>query len=226
MEEQVAPGTNTLALAEDAIQDMNKSLKPLAREYRQMKERVDSLVIFHDRLPGPTATSGALAPKKCLGADANSTPEEELLFEHRALYEYVTTKKAELDGLVSRAHADESDIDTLRKAANLLVQVEREAAGHLREIREILSGMRDRLESIEARMVTITHERAKMMQQALQHSDKMSLARDTAKPTGTMVENLARKYGMTIEQVNEMIASKPALTMEIESQNEQDSDVV
>ncbi len=223
MEEQVAsgaPGANTLALAEDAIQDMNKSLKPLAREYRQMKERVDSLVIFHDRLPGPTATSGENAPKKCVGADANASPEEELLFEHRALYEYVTHKKAELDGLISRADADPREIETLRKAANLLVQVEREAAGHLREIRELLEGMRGRLDAIEGRMITITHERSKMMQQALQHSDKMSLARDTARPTGTLVEGLAKKYGMSVEQVNEMIAAKPALTSEIEAQSD------
>lgn len=207
MEEQAA-----LALTEDAIKEMNQELRPLARECKRMKGRLEGMAVFAARL-GPQGGN----VKERAEIELESTPEEELFFQHRKYYENTTKLFETLRERVEEMTIDsEEAAESCRKLTNMAQQLEQKANLHLKSMNEILVGLRKMIADKEAKMITITQERAKLMQAALQHADKMAVAREQ-RPTDDLVQNLAKKYGMTIEQVNDMVAAKPALTTEMEA---------
>lgn len=203
--------TTAALLAENEIAEMNKEIKPLARDYKQLKERIESMAVFTDR----SSAKGAL--KERAKVEYLSTPEEELFFEHRRYYEELTATVQTLGTCLKNIKPSSDTIKDYGRLLNNIRVIEGKASKHLDEMRAILADLRKQLTDKEHKMIAILQERARLVQSAIQHKDKMELARDTAVPTGDLLQRLAMKYGTSVDDVKRMIAAKPALVEEMEA---------
>jgi tyrosine-protein phosphatase YwqE len=85
----------------------------------------------------------------------------------------------------------------------------REASAHLGHMRKLIETMRERQSDIEAKMIAITQERARLAQAAMQHADKMQVARGSQMATtDELLQNLADKYQVPISEVQSLLTAR------------------
>jgi hypothetical protein len=212
MEQQQQVPENSDKTADDAIAEMTDEIKTLAKDHRKMKERLEQMAIFCKR------TSAKGGTKERAEVDYLSTPEEELFFEHRRLYEQQNELIQQMKEKIREIPGNRvGAAGEIWKILQKIQQFQNSSFHHLSEMKEILQQLREQLSAKEQRMITITQERARLMQSDAQHRDKMELARDGDKrPTITdLKQRLALKHNVPVEQIDQILQAKP---VEIELQ--------
>lgn len=193
-------------LAENEIAEMTGAIRTLAKDLKGIKASTKRMAIFADR----TGKDGKLKPKSQVELD--TSPEEELLYEHRKLYEETVRVLPKVMESLESIIPDAKDVRNYYHSLQLLRSMIGEAKDHLKEMAKIQLMQRQRESSLETKVIAVVEERAKMVARLLEHKDKMEIARKTSDaPTTTQLnERLASKYGMSIEEVDKLIAAKQA----------------
>lgn len=196
------------SMAQNQIAEMTAEIAPLAEEYRDLKRRISEMAIFRDRTE--IAADASTKTRKRSDVQLYSSPEEEIFYEHRRHYETVETKKRELTEQMEKVTPSAEDVREYRDILRILNAMERDGKEHLEHMRAILADVRDRMKDVENKMIAITHERARLVSQMLQHKDKMEIARDGGRePTTTeLVERLAAKHGVPVSEVQDLLNAK------------------
>lgn len=192
------------SLAEAEIEEMAGEIKPLAKELKGLKKRIARMAIFCDR-----GEEGGKMRRRS-DVEIESSPEEEILYQHRRMYE--TTNNAATK-LLERMESVTPSPDDVRQYANMirtLHQMEAESKEHLQDMRKILLDLRAREKDVETKIINITQERSRLMSQLLQHKDKMDLAREGAdQSTPELIEMMAKKHNVTVDEIRALMHAKP-----------------
>jgi hypothetical protein len=167
---------------------------------------MERMAIFADR----AGKGDKLKPKSQV--ELESSPEEEMLYEHRKLYEQ--TQKA-MNALLEKLEPitpEAEDVRLYHHSIRMLQSMLSESKDHLTAMRQLQLDVRSRESDIEGRVIDIVQERARVVARLFEHRDKMDLARkggDTL-PDNELKVRLAAKYGVPLDQVERMIAAKQA----------------
>ncbi len=205
MEEQSASAVPAIFdLAEAELAEMGSEIKSLGKELKGIKKRLRDMAVFADRLD----QKGRI--KKKSDTEFDTSPEEELMYKHRALYqETMAAKKDVLDRLTD-VIPNSADIRQYNQMVLALRGIELESNEHLGSMRDLLKDLRSREEKIEDRITNILQERSRLISQMVRHKDQMEVAKqgNDTPSTGELKERLALKYGISIEQVEKMTSEK------------------
>ncbi len=205
----VSPGlpdvTTALSLAENEISEMSAEIRPIAKEYKDLKKRLADFAIFADRVHSSGKT------KKRVAVVYDSSPEEEIFLQHRTHYDETMRAIRGLNATIEKIVPDKDDLRLYLKMTHAVRLIEKDGAEHLQHMRKILESMRERQSDVERKMITIIQERARLAQAAMQHQDKMQLARGANMPTtDELLAQLAEKYQVPIAEVQALLAAKNA----------------
>lgn len=206
MDSQQASGLPAVFdLAETEIQEMSGEIKSLAKELKGIKKRIKDMAIFADR------TSGGKLRKRS-DVEMESSPEEELLYEHRRLYEETSTEFRKLLGELDQMRPGPDDVRQYHHMMQILRGMNNETKEHLQDMRKIQMDLRARESAIEGRIINIVQERARLVARMLEHNDKMEIARKATEiPTSAELQDrLAARYGVPVDQVQNLITAKQA----------------
>lgn len=207
MDEQPVSGLPAVfGLAETEIEEMTGEIKTLGKELKGIKKRIKDMAIFADR----AGKDGKL--KKRTDVELESSPEEEILYEHRRLYERTTAAFTKLLDELDQLHAGPDDVRQYHHMMQILRGMNNETKEHLQDMRKIQLDLRARESAIESRLINIVQERARMVARMLEHHDKMDIARKAVNsPTSNQLnERLAARYGVPVDQVQNLITAKQA----------------
>jgi hypothetical protein len=189
------------SMAEAEIAEMNGEIKTLAKELKGIKKRLKDMAIFDDRSP----------VKKRTNVQVDSTPEEELMYQHRLRYDETRRAAKELfeklDG-VDPTTLGEGDAVRLQQMGRSLRSMESEASEHLKDMRALIGDLRAREKDIEAKMISIVQERTRLTAQLVQHRERMDAARGGEHSTPELIEALAQKHNVTPDEVRALLMSK------------------
>ncbi len=215
-EDEATTVTNSspLELANAEMAAMLVQLKPLAKDHAMLRRRINELAVFADRFYPNRKECKAKADTKY-----NSTPEEEIFFEHRKQYEFLMTIIAECRSHIADCvkPTSKETIVALAECTGNLRALEDKAAKRLEAMNDILASLRKYLADKEQKMIGLLHDRAQLVQAAMFHKDKMEIARNAIENSGDIKQRLATKYGMTLEQIDQMEAAQPALLQEMDA---------
>ncbi len=193
-------------MAQSEIEEMSAEISSLAEERRGIRTRLDKMAIFADR----TGKDGTLRART--QTELESSPEEEVLYEHRRLYEQTQRGFNKLLERLEEVIPGPADVKAYYQSIHMLRSMILESKDHLKAMTAIQANLRNREGSLETKIIDIVSERARLMARMLEHNDKMDLARagsDSATTTD-FNERLAVKYGVSVDQVDKLIASKEA----------------
>jgi hypothetical protein len=207
MDAQPASGLPAIfSMAEAEVAEMSAEIKTLGKELKSIKKRGSRMAIFADR----TGKDGKIKPRSQV--ELESSPEEEMLYEHRRLYEQ--TQKA-LTALLEKLEPltpSEDDVRLYHHSIRMLQSMLSESKDHLTAMRQLQVDVRNRESALEDRVIDIVQERSRAVARLMEHNDKMDLARKAgdALPDTALKARLAAKYGVPVDQVERMIAAKQA----------------
>jgi hypothetical protein len=190
---------------DEALAVMDLQIKSISKEYSGLRGRLQTMSIFADRTGGPRN-----AKRLKSDVEFDSSPEEQIFFEHRNEYGEIRAAVAKIKRQIDEGMGKEPDAKALNNALRTVRSLEKMASWHLDSMRSILIELRIRLADIEKKMIVVVQERDRMKQQASQHEDKMNLARKgTDVPNmNELKERLALKYGCSVEQVDAILRAK------------------
>ncbi len=188
------------ALAEQAMKMLNR-LVDMVAGYAKDRNRVRSLVLFAERKP----RNGSPAVRKVSRAHWNDRPEVELLLTHRDTV-------LSINGLLKVAQKQmevATDPSVADSILGRIAALEDDKHQAMKQITRILESIAGEQATREAMMVKLATDGARLAQAALHHQDKQDPEAKAGTNVEKLKERLARKYGVSVERVEELLSNDP-----------------